>query len=333
MNKLLTIALLLVVTIACKQKVKEVIKEEIKEPIALLTNPIIKGDFADPSIVKYEGKYYVYATIDPWGGEELAVFETTDFENWERKHINWPTLADCQSETSNDSRVWAPGVIQGKDGKFYMYVSVGSEVWVGVSEKPLGPWKNAKEDNTSFIPGNMFPEYHMIDAEPFIDDDGKAYLYWGSGLNWVNGHCFVVELNEDMVSFDASKIKDITPPNYFEAPYMIKKNNKYYLMYSQGKCTDGTYSVRCSVGDSPYGPWEEFDTNPILSTSKDETTLGPGHHSVFTVNNQDYILYHRISDNNDTLLREIAIDSLNFDTKGKMLTVVPQGGVAKFIVE
>ena len=26
--------------------------------------------------------------------------------------------------------------------------------------------------------------YHVIDAEAFIDDDGKAYLYWGSGWGW-----------------------------------------------------------------------------------------------------------------------------------------------------
>ena len=37
-----------------------------------IVNPILDGYFADPSIVLYEGKYYIYATIDPWGGEELA---------------------------------------------------------------------------------------------------------------------------------------------------------------------------------------------------------------------------------------------------------------------
>lgn len=311
----------------CKQKSEKAI---IKEEVVKIDNPVIKGHFADPSIIKSNGKYYVYATIDPWGGDELAVFESEDFINWERKKINWPTLEACQTELSTSSRVWAPGVIKANN-KFYMYVSVGSEIWAGVSENPLGPWKNAKADNTPIIKGNMFPEYHMIDAEAFIDDDGKAYLYWGSGLNWKNGHCFIVPLNEDMVSFNEEEIKDITPPNYFEAPFMMKKNNKYFLMYSQGKCINETYMVRYAVGDTPYGPWVEGENSPVLSTSKDSITLGPGHHTVFTENNQDYILYHRIADNNDTLLRELAIDSLNFETKDIISKVIPNVGVDSFI--
>ena len=313
---------------SCKQKTES--KKEIKPNVVKISNPIVDGFFADPSIVKYEGKYYMYATIDPWGGNELAVFESSNFKNWQQKHINWPTKAMCTSATSNGSMVWAPSVIQGSNGKFYMYVSVGSEIWAGVSNTPLGPWKNVKDDNSPFIKGDMFPEYHMIDAEAFIDEDGKAYLYWGSGLNWENGHCFIVPLNDDMVTYNIEDIKDITPPNYFEAPFMLKRNKKYYLMYSDGKCTNSTYKVRYSVGDTPFGPWSEGVNSPILTTTKDSTTLGPGHHTMFKENNQDYILYHRIKDNNDTLLREIAIDSLNFDLEGNILKVVPKNGVIGF---
>lgn len=298
-----------------------------KKELVSVTNPIIKGDFADPTIIKHQGKFYIYATKDPWGGKDLAVFESADFKHWEQKSINWPTKEICSSPTSNANNVWAPSIIKGKDGKFYMYVSVGSEVWVGVSDSPIGKWKNAKADNSPLIKGNLFPEYHMIDAEAFIDDDGQVYLYWGSGLNWVNGHCFVVKLADDMVSFKKSDIKDITPPNYFEGPYMLKKNNKYYLMYSEGKCTNETYKVRYSVGTTPYGPWEEGTESPILSTSADLKTLGPGHHTVFQENNQYYILYHRIRDNKNELYRELAIDSLNFNEKGGIEKVKPTGVV------
>ena len=317
--------LLLVISVfsitSCNKKVNKI----------SITNPIVEGSFADPSIVKHQGKFYVYATKDPWGGEDLAVMESSDFKNWEQKTINWPTKEMCTSPTSNGSMVWAPSVIQAKNGKFYMYVSVGSEVWAGVSEHPLGPWKNAKSDNTPLIKGDMFPEYHMIDAEAFIDDDGQAYLYWGSGLNWVNGHCFVVKLADDMISFDEKTIKDVTPPNYFEAPVMVKKNNKYYLMYSDGKCTNETYKVRYAVGDTPYGPWVEGKQSPVLTTTDDETTFGPGHHTVFSEGGQMYILYHRIKDHtnlgHDDLLRELAIDSLNFNLEGGIKKVRPSGVV------
>ena len=96
-----------------------------------ISNPILPGYFADPTIIKEGDSYFIYATIDPWGGDELAVFETNDFKKFTRCHINWPTKKACTSQMSGDSKVWAPSVRKGSDGKFYMYVSVGSEVWRG----------------------------------------------------------------------------------------------------------------------------------------------------------------------------------------------------------
>ena len=115
--------------------------------VNVISNPVCDGYYADPSIVKYNDTCYIYATIDPWGGEELGVLASEDFMNWEQKHINWPTKEACTSETSGDAMVWAPSVVEAKNGKFYMYISVGSEIWAGVSDHPLGPWKNAKEDD------------------------------------------------------------------------------------------------------------------------------------------------------------------------------------------
>jgi len=296
--------------------------QTIKIPIK---NPIIDGYFADPSIVKHEDNYYIYATIDPWGGDELAVFETSDFVTFTPRHLNWPNKKACTSPTSNESKVWAPSVVKAPDGKFYMYVSVGSEVWAGVSESPLGPWKNLKPDNSPIIPASMYPQYHTIDAECFIDDDRQVYLYWGSGLNWVNGHCFMVKLKADMVTF-ATGVVDVTPPHYFEAPFMFKKNREYYLMYSEGKAIDPTYKVRYSKGKSPLGPWEEGATSPILETSADSITYGPGHHCVFTVKGQSYIIYHRIVPQKESyVLRQLCLDSLNFDSKGAIRKVSTLG--------
>jgi len=283
------------------------------------------GYFADPSVVKVDDTFYIYATCDPWGGEELAVFETKDFKTFERKHINWPTKKQYTSATSGDAKVWAPSVVKAPDGKFYMYVSVGSEVWAGTADSPLGPWKNLKSDNSPLITHDYFPGFHMIDAECFIDTDGQAYLYWGSGLNWVNGKCFAVKLGKDMTTFIGNPA-DITPPNYFEAPFMIKKNGTYYLMYSEGKAIDATYKVRYSTGKTPMGPWMEGVNSPILKTSADSATYGPGHHAVFTEKGQSYILYHRIfPQKQDFVLRQLCIDSLNFDQKGNIKKVVPMG--------
>lgn len=321
--KLLTAAVIAVLAFACGSK-----QNSSTANTQAITNPIIDGYYADPTIVKHNGTYYIYATIDPWGANELAVLTTKDFVSFQKEHINWPTKEQCTTPTSSDAMVWAPAVVKGTNGKFYMYVSVGSEVWGGVADSPLGPWKNMKADNTPLVAKNDFPKVHNIDSDCFIDTDGQAYLYWGSGYNWVNGKCMVVKLKKDMHTFDGIP-QDVTPPGYFEGPHMIKRNNKYYLMFSEGKAINATYKVGYATGNSPLGPFTKGVNSPILQTSKDSVTYGPGHHTVFTEKGQDYILYHRIKpQKQDYVLRQLCLDSLKFDKAGNILPVVP-GGIRK----
>jgi len=68
----------------------------------------------------------------------------------------------------------------------------------------------------------MFSQYHMIDAEAFIDDDGQVYLYWGSGLNWVNGACFGVKLASDMFTFMGDQ-KTLHPPTISKLRLCLKE--------------------------------------------------------------------------------------------------------------
>jgi beta-xylosidase len=63
-------------------------------------NPILPGYYADPSIVQHNGKYYLYATLDPWGGDTLGCWESPDFKNWTCRVLNWPTKQACTSPTS-----------------------------------------------------------------------------------------------------------------------------------------------------------------------------------------------------------------------------------------
>ncbi|MCW3784881.1 family 43 glycosylhydrolase [Plebeiibacterium sediminum] len=318
--------LIVLIVVACASPKKKSTSEETK----MISNPIMDGYFADPCIVKEADTFYIYATIDPWGGEELAVFSTTDFLNFSRHHINWPTKEACTSSTSNGSMVWAPAVRKAPNGKYYMYVSVGSEVWAGVADSPLGPWKNAKSDNTPLVAKEDFPTVHNIDADCFVDEDGQAYLYWGSGFNWVNGTCMAVKLKSDMVTFDGEPI-DVTPAHYFEAPHMIKRFGKYYLMFSDGKAIDATYKIGYAVGDTPMGPFTEGVNSPILTTTADSTTYGPGHHTVFTEKGQDYLLYHRIfPQGEEYVLRQLCLDSLKFDANHNIEKVIPKG-VASFM--
>lgn len=286
-------------------------------------NPIIPGYYADPSIVQYQGRNYIYATLDPWGGETLGCWSSSGFSDWTFHRLNWPTKAACTSPTSHRNMVWAPSVIQAPGGGFVMYVSVGSEIWVGKAPHPLGPWTNALGDRP-LIPANFRPGFHMIDAEVFLDDDGHAYLYWGSGWDWVNGRCFAVRLKPDLVSFDGEPM-DVTPANYFEAPFMVKHGGRYYLMYSQGKTLNDTYRVHYATGESPLGPFTEAANSPVLTSNLEANILGPGHHTVFSQGSDYYILYHRhtIPFNPDFIGRQLCIDPLRFNAEGLIEKIRP----------
>jgi hypothetical protein len=287
-------------------------------------NPILPGYYADPSLLQAGGKYYLYATLDPWGGQTLGCWESTDFASWTFRELNWPTKRACTSPTSHDSMVWAPSVVRAPDGRFFMYVSVGSEVWVGTADQPLGPWHDA-HGGKPLVAATWNPAYHMIDAEAFTDDDGRAYLYWGSGWDWKNGHCFAVRLRPDLVTFDGEP-RDVTPAgHYFEGPFMMKQGGKYYLMNSYGKTITDTYCVYYAVGDNPLGPFTEPPGGPILSTDKTRHIVSPGHHAVFRHDGHTYILYHRHSVPYvpEQAFRQTCVDELNFTADGLIVPVVP----------
>jgi hypothetical protein len=297
-------------------------------PVAALApgarNPLLPGYFADPSIVRYRGEWFVFTTIDPWGGTTLGLWRSRNFRDWAFETPNWPTKAAATSPTSGKSGVWAPSVVRGPDGRFWMYVSVGNEIWVGVADRPGGPWRDA-HGGTPLVPRHYRPGFHMIDAEAFIDDDGQAYLYWGSGLNWVNGHCFAVKLKPDMVSFDGEP-QDVTPPHYFEAPFMLKRDGRYFLTFSSGNTITDTYQVRYAVGDTPFGPFREPEDAPILATDQARGIISPGHHALFRSGRRDFILYHRqalpFPHASSDVLRQVAVDRINI-VGGRLLPVWP----------
>jgi hypothetical protein len=288
-------------------------------------NPLLPGYFADPSIVRDGGRWYIFATIDPWGDDRLGLWTSDNGRDWRFSTPDWPTKAAATSPSSGDSKVWAPSVVKGANGRWYMYVSVGSEVWVGSAPSPAGPWADANGGKPLIVKA-FAPDYHMIDAEAFIDEDGQAYLYWGSGWNWTNGHCFVVKLKPDMVTFDGTP-KDVTPANYFEGPFMVKQGRHYVLTYSDGKTTEDTYKVRYATGDTPFGPFKEGPGSPVLSTNAERDVISPGHHAIFRSGGKSYILYHRqglpFPKRGDAVLRQIAVDPIDLRADGTITPVVP----------
>jgi beta-xylosidase len=285
-------------------------------------NPVVPGLFADPHLMNFNGRYYLYPTTDgyaSWAGTYYKAFSSTDLVNWTDHGV----ILDHGPDVSwADNSAWAPAVAA-KNGQYYLYFSGGlasgntaKQLGVAVSASPTGPFRDAL--GRPLVASGQFSGGQTIDPMVFTDDDGQSYLYWGQGV------ARVVPLNADMVSFDAARMRVITPPGYNEAAFVFKRNGTYYFMWSENDTRSEDYRVAYATGTSPLGPWTKRGI--VLQTRLEAGIRGPGHHSVVRVPGSDtwYVAYHRfaVPAGNGTN-RETAIDRMYFNADGTVQPIVP----------
>ncbi|MEU5892247.1 family 43 glycosylhydrolase [Streptomyces sp. NPDC047461] len=281
---------------------------------AIMKSPVLPGLNADPNVVRFGDTFYIYPTTDGfegWSGTQFKAYSSKDLVHWTDHGV----ILDLGPDVSwADSRAWAPAMEE-RNGKYYFYFCADANIGVAVSDSPTGPFKDAL--GKPLLKAGAYTG-QMIDPAVFTDDDGTSYLYWG------NGRAYVVPLNDDMVSFDASKVTNITPSNYNEGSFVIKRKGTYYFMWSENDTRDENYQVAYATGPSPTGPWTKQGV--ILEKDLSLGIKGPGHHSVVHVPNTDdwYIVYHRFAiPGGDGMHRETTIDTMEFDADGLIKKVVP----------
>lgn len=263
----------------------------------LTGNPLFSG--ADPEIHYFENKYYIYTTATY--GTQFHAYSSIDLTNWKDEGVIMDLYPDSPWAQNNG---WAPAVVF-RNGKYYFYYTAEAKIGVAEGSTPIGPFKDTNDAPLIATDPKMTD---IIDAMVFTDDDGKNYIYYGgSGQSKLS----VRILGNDMVS--VSEPTDITPPNYTEGPFMVKRNGIYYMMYSNGYWGNDSYNVRYSTSNSPIGPWTYQGV--ILSSNSEDK--GPGHHSVLKMGDCDeyYIVYHRY-ENASSGDRKIAIDHMYFNAAG-----------------
>ena len=285
-------------------------------------NPVIPGWYADPEAHVFEGRYWLYPTYSARYEEQvhLDAFSSTDLVTW-TKHAR---IVDTAAVKWANKAMWAPSIVQ-KDGWYYLFFGANDiqndrekgGIGVARSRKPEGPF-------TEYLGKPLIDRFHNgaqpIDQMVFRDDDGSYYIVYGG---W--RHCNIAKLNADFTGFvpfpDGSTFKEITPKGFVEGAYMLRKDGKYYFMWSEGGWTGPNYAVAYAVGDSPFGPFERVGT--ILKQDSTVAT-GAGHHSVFQSprSKKWYIAYHR-RPLNDTGRdhRVVSIDELHFDEQGMIKPV------------
>lgn len=281
-------------------------------------NPFIPGYFADPTIKKFGDTYYLYATTDGTGNGygPAQVWVSKDFRNWTNRVMDWPTT----------EVVWAPDVMKGADGLYHYFYCEPCVLHEGIGESPTGPWRNILSETDAVLVEDRFVHNAItLDGQTFVDDDGSVYIYFGTWGIYEGFGCGVAKFNPDMKTFSEKKLIPNTEiKDFFEAPFVLKRNGTYYFMYSSGSCHDHTYRVQYATSKvGPMGPYEYKGC--ILETNADGSVHGPGHHSVLQDGDDYYIVYHRhnIPQATHGFNRQICIDKLMFTDDGEIAKVVP----------
>ena len=307
---------------------------------------------ADPSAHVFEGKIYIYPSHDretdikdndlgdQYDMVDYHVFSMDSIDGQVTDHGLALALADIPWA---GKQLWAPDAAF-KNGRYHLYFPAKDKqgvfhIGVATSSRPAGPFKPEPEP----IRGS-----YSIDPCSFVDDDGRAYLYfggiWGGQLQrWRTGRYDpagkepaatepaigprVAALGTDMKSFagDISEIAILDEKGrpllagdnsrrYFEAPWMHKRNGLYYFSYSTGD----THYLVYATGTNPRGPFKF--RGRLLEPVIGWTT----HHSVVEFEGKWYLFHHDASlSGGVNHLRNLRISHLAFDDQGSMRVTGP----------
>jgi len=278
-------------------------------------NPIFTSIFtADPSAHVWEdGRIYIYAShdMDPPRGCDLMdryhVFSSDDLVNWvdEGEILRSDDVSWGRPE---GGFMWAPDCAY-RNGTYYFYYphpsgSDWNDTWkigVATSDKPASGFFDR-----GYIEG--LGGFAMIDPCVFMDDDGRAYMYYGGG-----GVCHGGELNDDMMSIKGEMADMIGLEDFHEAAWTFKRNGIYYLTYADNLHDNNR--MRYATSEHPLGPWT------YRGIFLEPTGCSTTHGSVVEYKGQWYLFYHNQAISEQGNLRSVCIDELHFDADGSIRTV------------
>lgn len=288
-------------------------------------------NLADPTIVCFDGTYYMYGTErSPQKG--FPVLQSKNLRQWEipsgAKNGHALTMGESVFGTKG---FWAPQILR-HNGRYYMIYTANENIAIAESASPAGP----------FVQKEIKPieeGARQIDPYLFFDDDGKAYLYH---VRLFKGNTiWVAEFEDDFSGIRKETLKQcitatepwedtktFRSPQIIEGPTVIKRDGFYYLFYSANDFQSKDYAVGYAVSRSPSGPWEKPEGNPIISRHNISGENGTGHGDLFqdTEGNWKYVFHTHYNDSTVHPRRTFIVD-LRFvrGKAGEPETVVADG--------
>jgi xylan 1,4-beta-xylosidase len=279
------------------------------------TNPVIAGDYPDPSVIRVGRDYWATATTSEWA-PEFPILHSRDLVNWRtvgsvfRKRPAWSV-----------GNYWAPEIAEYR-GRYFVYYTGRKKdgplcVAVASAAKPGGPY-------TDHGP-LLCQEAGSIDAFPVTDENGTRYLVWKEDGN---SRKLPTPLWAQKLSRDGTKLvgemteilRNDAPweAQLIEGPYIMRRDGWFYMFYSGNACCgrECNYALGVARSRKLLGPWEKNPANPILKGNDDWKC--PGHGSVVTSRgDRDYLLYHAYHPEDFVYVgRQALLDEVSWEKDG-----------------
>jgi beta-xylosidase len=288
-------------------------------------NPVSSRFNGDPSPHYFNGRYYLYATNDHdnsgkyWDSTDWRLFSSDDMAHWKDKGSFLSVSVFKWARP--DAKAWAPEAAF-RNGKYYYYAPVGGDkIGVAVARSPQGPFRDARTDALIDKARDANAGAEPIDPAVLIDDDGQAYLTFGTRVPKI------VKLKRDMIHTEGP-IEDLVvtgypsddpKKKYGEAPFLHKRNGLYYFSFSTGWPGQIVYAT----STSPMGPYT------YRGVILDYRTISTNHQAILERNGRSFLFYHdNLLSGGGDYRRSIAIDEMTYNPDGTINEVHPtQAGV------
>lgn len=209
---------------------------------------------ADPAVVKFRNEYYMFVTrsLGYWHSADLNTWDFIKPEKWYFQGSN------------------APAAHNYKDSVLYVMGDPSGSMSVLYTDNP-------KKGNWKAVPAIL---NDLQDPDIFIDDDGKAYVFWGSSNVYpIRGKKLDPALRfhpsdstYQLFNLNAKKHgwerfgenhSDTLLGGYIEGPWLTKHNNKYYMQYAAPGTEFNVYGDGVYMSDSVLGPYTYAPNNPV----------------------------------------------------------------------
>ena len=213
-----------------------------------VSNPLFWADVPDPDVIRVGDTYYMVSTtmqLMPGG----PVYKSKDLVHWSLASYLFDTLNDSplyslQGGTSYGRGQWATS-LKYHNGTFYALFCTndpqgGADSYVFTTTDPDKGWTLH----------SRIPHFH--DPSLFFDDDGRVYVFHGSG--------HITELQPDLKGVKKGGInqlvigRDKEENALLEGSRVIKKDGKYYALMISWP-SDKPRRQLCYRADNITGPY------------------------------------------------------------------------------